>query len=88
MNKREVIQKLLNVTNDSQGNLGATFGGASGALGISNPLQADLNRAIGQWLERGDSTGLHGIVNTLHAVDSLTDSEYDQILKVITTKEV
>lgn len=81
--KQQVIEKLLQAMNGRQWNMSAAFGGASGAASLIRVLPADMNKAIQAWLEQDDAEGMLAIAGTLHAVGSLTDSDYEQIMKAI-----
>lgn len=83
MNKHQIIEKLLRAASSRQWNMSAAFGGAAGVNGLMQVLPADMNKAIESWLAQNDSQGIRRITDTLHVVGSLTDAEYEQIMKAI-----
>ncbi len=83
MNKQTVIKRLLDAASAKKWNMGSAFGGAAPTAGSINVLPGDMNKAIADWLERGDSRGVQKVTDTLHIVGGLNDSDYEQIMKAI-----
>lgn len=84
MNVPQAIKLLLDRINTREQPVGGTFGGFSGGtMGNLPMLQRDLNAAISIWRETHDTAGLQQVTATLQAYGNLTDTEYQQIMKVL-----
>ncbi|HSX43119.1 MAG TPA: hypothetical protein VLF59_03475 [Candidatus Saccharimonadales bacterium] len=80
----QAIELLLDKMNTRRQYVGGTFAGwGGGTTGNINIQQRDMNAAITLWRERHDVSGLRQITAELHAYGNLTDTEHDQIMKVL-----
>jgi hypothetical protein len=83
MTKRAIIEQLLRAIQSKAWNSSAAFGGASGTANMLNVAQADMNKAMQAWLEDNNPDGIREISGTLHVIGSLSDQQYEQIMKAI-----
>ena len=83
MTQREAAELLLDRMNRMRNVNNAFFGATDGTIGNINVLQKDMNKALGEWHERRDISGLLQISDLLHIYGNLTDQEYEQIVEAL-----
>lgn len=84
MTRREVVEKLLKAMTNNQWNMSSSFGGAAGVSGgAAGVLQADMNRAIGQWFHGDDTEAIRGVTRTLYATGAINDQEFEELMRSI-----
>ncbi len=83
MTKDEAIELMLARINSMRAPGGMLLGATQGTSGNINILIRDINKAVSEWRETGDTTGLQQMAGTLLAMGSLTGEDYDKVMQTL-----
>lgn len=83
MTKNEAVELLLARINSLRSPGGMMFGASDGTTGNFSILVRDTNKAVNDWRETGDTSGLQQMAGTLLAMGSLTGEDYDRVAQAL-----
>lgn len=87
MTKNEAVELLLARINSLRAPAGMMFGATEGTTGNVSILIRDTNKAVSDWRETGDTTGLRQMAGTLLAMGSLSGEDYDRVAQALESPE-